>query len=555
MKSKALAVVGALLGLTLGACGSTQAARSTGRLQTTVQFDGLAAAVTQVTVSIKSSDPAAPAIAPLVLTAGTNQSYAGTFPQLPVSSNGGPTYDLTAEATDATGAVVYRGSATKVLVTEQNMATVIIVATSTAPATQTSYVPVRITAVQAGYLVRSGETLAFNVTVNPDATGQVAISWTQTGVTDPSTVFNPPNQASTTWTAPTTTVFRTEHITVSASNGLGAPSTVTFDVNVTAKVDAPVSVSLNNPPVISTMALSAPQIAPGGSVNLTVTASDHEGDALTYTFGHGTCAGSFSGGVEGVPQTADFVTFTAGSTSGACQLAVTVTDSFGNTAQGAVTLDVDATPPARIFIVTPTAPVTLSNVVGVVGDGAPGFDSGSIQATGTPKAELYFTPANLFGHPVTLGDIARMSYWTKKVTTHVVDVQDWFLAVYTTPYAGQATGWYGARIEAEPYFAANLTETANAWNEWSTDGAINQLRFFESTYGYFGSPTDPSWSDFVTGSSLIGTHTSTPVPYAGQNILYFSVQTASGATGFTGQLDGVRIELKDGEVVEIDLQP
>ncbi len=59
--------------------------------------------------------------------------------------------------------------------------------------------------------------------------------------------------------------------------------------------------------------------------------------------------------------------------------------------------------------------------------------SGSIQATGTPKAELYFTPANLFGHAVTLGGIARMSYWTKKGTTHVVDVQDWLLAVYT-PY-------------------------------------------------------------------------------------------------------------------------
>jgi len=42
----------------------------------------------------------------------------------------------------------------------------------------------------------------------------------------------------------------------------------------------------------------------------------------------------------------------------------------------------------------------------------------------------------------------------------------------------------------------------------------------------------------------------------GQTILYFSIQTGSAtATGFTGQVDGLRIELMDGSVANINFEP
>jgi hypothetical protein len=46
------------------------------------------------------------------------------------------------------------------------------------------------------------------------------------------------------------------------------------------------------------------------------------------------------------------------------------------------------------------------------------------------------------------------------------------------------------------------------------------------------------------------------VPYVTQPILYFSVQTASDwAVGFTGQVDGLRIQLTDSSVANVNFEP
>lgn len=208
------------------------------------------------------------------------------------------------------------------------------------------------------------------------------------------------------------------------------------------------------------------------------------------------------------------------------------------------------------LIITPTSTVYDSNhVVGVPGDSAPGFPTGSIASDGTGKTDMYFTPNSLFGRDVTLGEVSKISYWTKKGTTHVVDPADWFLAIYTKPYVGDVSSasWYGDRIGSEPYFSENLTDPISTWNNWSTDGAVNKLRFFESTAGApgatFGSYTDPDWATLIAGNALSG------YPYAGHAILFFSVQTGSAwANGFTGQVDGLRIELSDGSVANVNFE-
>ncbi len=208
-----------------------------------------------------------------------------------------------------------------------------------------------------------------------------------------------------------------------------------------------------------------------------------------------------------------------------------------------------ATTSAQVTVVTPTSTVYDSNhVVGVV-DPAPGFPVGSLASDGVGKTDMYFTPESLFGHAVTLGDIASISYWTNKNATHTADPRDWFLVIYTKPYPGNPR-WYGARIGSEPYFSMNLSETPNAWNQWSTGGPSNTLRFFESTNGYFGAYNDPGFATFVSGNSLDN------VPYAGQQILYFSIQTGSAwAAGFTGKVDGLQIKLKDNTQSAVNFEP
>jgi hypothetical protein len=231
---------------------------------------------------------------------------------------------------------------------------------------------------------------------------------------------------------------------------------------------------------------------------------------------------------------------------------------FGTTLAAVAMVVVVKAASSTTIVVTPTSPFVFdsNHITGVMLDGAPGFSTGSFRSDGVAKTDMYFAADNLFAREISLGEIASMSFWTKKGTTHVVDPVDWFVNIYTKPYAGDVSSpaWYGDRIGTEPYYSININETAGAWNQWSSDDSVNRLRFFESTAGApganFGSYTDPDWQTFVTGNSLSGQ------PYGGHKVLYFSIQTGSCcASGFTGQVDGLRLELTDGEVVNINLEP
>ncbi len=226
------------------------------------------------------------------------------------------------------------------------------------------------------------------------------------------------------------------------------------------------------------------------------------------------------------------------------------------------------------LVVTPASAVfDCKNVVGVANDSAPGFPFGSLASTGGPaticatggspttKTDMYFTPESLFGRQVTLGEVSRMSYWTKIPGVHTNSTPaDWALIIYTKSHAGQARSlnFYGVRLGLEPYFAQNLTDPANTWNQWTTLGALNQLRVYESTSGAtganFGTYADPDWFTRIAGNSLTGPDGGGE-PYAPQPILFFTVQTGSAtATGFTGRVDGYRIELFDGSVANINFE-
>ena len=198
-------------------------------------------------------------------------------------------------------------------------------------------------------------------------------------------------------------------------------------------------------------------------------------------------------------------------------------------------------------------PAMVSNTTGVPLDSAPGFDHGSLKATGTAKSETYFIPeSQLNNREIALGEIADLSYFTKKSSDHVSAPGDWSIVIYTKPYAGDVSSatWYGDRIGSEPYLAQDLTEVVGGWNQWSANDSSNRLRWFESTLDYFGSFTDPDLATFLAGNALSGQ------PYATRQVLYISVQTASTwGIGFEGQIDGLRVALTDGTVMKFNFEP
>ncbi|XXJ19333.1 PEP-CTERM sorting domain-containing protein [Desulfovibrio caledoniensis] len=185
-----------------------------------------------------------------------------------------------------------------------------------------------------------------------------------------------------------------------------------------------------------------------------------------------------------------------------------------------------------------------TGVLGVNGDYPLPQVSGSSWAADNSayKAEWGIDAATIFGRSVTLADVAGMSYWTKKSTTHVESAPDWYFHFYTTPFENSpGSSWYGYRINTEPYFSANLSETADQWNQWAIGGQndTNALRFFDSSLSnYWGSYTDPLWNEFLSMAGVGGN------VYGEQGLLSIAMATGSGWNGsFDGLLDGLSISL------------
>ena len=200
----------------------------------------------------------------------------------------------------------------------------------------------------------------------------------------------------------------------------------------------------------------------------------------------------------------------------------------------------------------------VDNSQGAPGTSAPGFGPSAWQASAlgaSSKAEVYLTPAQLFGHPVTVADIASISWWTNKTS----GAADWYAQIYTVPQgAGDSKPWYRSRLTSEPYLSGG-SYTPGAWTPWSTGDATHPLRFFDSNRngGALGSYSDPTLSSVTSGpinwAAIYGAGVTWN--YTAEQILYFSMQTGTPwADGFTGLLDGLTVTLATGEVATVNFE-
>ena len=185
---------------------------------------------------------------------------------------------------------------------------------------------------------------------------------------------------------------------------------------------------------------------------------------------------------------------------------------------------------------------------------------GSWQSVLGTKMELYIDPTTTNLGSFKIDDIQSISYKTKKPGA-AGDV-DFYLAIYTTTDgADDESGWYGYRLNGEPYFSNSLNAPANQWNTWNTNEGDNQLTFFDSAKigGGYGFYSQPDLQDLQAGTinwyTYNPTYTNQDIDYGAETVKYITFQTGTDwMNTFNGNIDAIEIELTNGKTLIVDLE-
>ena len=261
----------------------------------------------------------------------TGGQWKGVINHIPVGTN----RTFLAQAYNSSSALIYAGSATGVTITKGTPVTVVILLQQSNPPTPFANKAPSISALTASSTaVGPSETVALTVTASDPDTDPLTYSWSDdcSGSFSSASVVNP------TWTAPATAGSCT--LSISVSDGKGAQVGLSLSVGVQtyySKGTAKVQVSFNTWPDVTQVAANPGHVAVSGTVTLTTTAVDNDGDSLGYSWSDGSCGGTFGS------TTAASTTWTAPATaptSGNCTLSISVSDGNGGSNTGAVEVKV-----------------------------------------------------------------------------------------------------------------------------------------------------------------------------------------------------------------------
>jgi len=184
--------------------------------------------------------------------------------------------------------------------------------------------------------------------------------------------------------------------------------------------------------------------------------------------------------------------------------------------------------------------------------------SGSWASAGD-KFGLWLTPSYLFGSDFTIDDIEVIEYHTYKPT--VQGGLNFYINIYTQPYTGGSSSWYGSRLTCEPMYSNNFVDTVGSWNKWSTDPGQNQLTIFDQprslAYGWYYPPTLSNLqASAINWNNWLSTAPITNIDYGPETVKYIVIDTGSAwASTFQGSVDALTIILTDGSSVTVDLEP
>ncbi len=133
---------------------------------------------------------------------------------------------------------------------------------------------------------------------------------------------------------------------------------------------------------------------------------------------------------------------------------------------------------------------------------------------------------------LTINNLASLSYFTERPTGTPAG-RDWWVQIYTRPTgSGDNASWYHDRF-INNYQDHTSTDT---WTQYSTGTGMT---FHSNGLGVVGEST------LAELQTAVG----------GQLIEMISIQTDSGWNGFDGYIDGLAIELNNGNIGQVNFVP
>jgi hypothetical protein len=292
--------------------------------------------VTSVQITISAADIATPIVTSLQKTSGVWQGIIGGIPA-------GANRTFLGEAFNASSTLIFQGSVSGVTVSKGATALVAL-NLQQVPGSPTfgNQVPIISALVASTNAPPTSDPVSLTVTANdPDGT-PLTYLWSATGG-----FFSSTTAATTIWTSPATDGVQTITVTVTDAALQTTSMSVSMSVAAANAVGSgQVTVTLNTRPLVSSIVANPTRIDVGGTTALTLTASDADGDTLSYAWS-ADCTGSFS------DPTAKNPSFTLSAPlpgDGNCQLSVTVSDPTSLLGTGSITIQ---TAPAISAIIAP----------------------------------------------------------------------------------------------------------------------------------------------------------------------------------------------------------
>jgi hypothetical protein len=321
----------------LAGCSSLSSTSGTGSAWFAVSVpQALSASISRVSVTASAAD-----FSPLsVELVSSNGVWGGTLGNLPA----GPYRSFLAQAFDASGTLLFEGSASSVsIVAEQTSLVALTLQQVNAPPPFQNEAPFIDSLTAPATSVPTGGTLSLTGTAHdPNPGDTLSYAWSATAGS-----FSSSTSASTSWTAPAAIGMQTLTFTVTDSRGLSSSLFLAVYVLPSGgQGNAQLSISFNTSPQMASLGATASQLAVGQTTSVSASVSDLDGDSLSYSWS-ATCAGAWSNASSSSAQ------FTPSAlpadTCNNCELTISVSDGRGGRTAGTLALCVSDSPAPQHF--------------------------------------------------------------------------------------------------------------------------------------------------------------------------------------------------------------